>query len=217
MKPDYERSATAAMETLLSYKIDTAPILPLPIFKHTRGVLTLSFAEVSRGMGMDRKDAITMFGSANQDAVTTVHVKDGRLRYVVTYNQRLPFFVLQRALARELGHIVLGHDGSRPDNVRTEEALCFAHHLLCPRPLVKAVQDSGVKLSIEVLGNMTGCYEKCLAGMQKLPGVKVPVAINRAVREQFSDYLDNFISYQRTVEDPAAPVDFGSYMELYEE
>lgn len=217
MKPDYERAATAAMETLLSYKIDTAPILPLPIFKHTRGVLALSFAEVSRGAGMDRKEAVTMFGSTNQDAVTTVNVKDGRLRYVVTYNQRLPFFVLQRALARELGHIVLGHDGSRPDEVRTEEALCFAHHLLCPRPLVKAVQDSGLKLSIEVLGNMTGCYEKCLAGMQKLPGVKVPATLNKAIRDQFGDYLDNFISYQKTIEDPAGPVDFGPYMDLYEE
>ena len=34
-------------------------------------------------------------------------------------------------------------------------------------------------MSVEVLGNMTGCYERCLAGMRKTPGVKVPAELNR--------------------------------------
>ena len=122
MTPDYDRAATAAMEILIKYGINTAPVLPFPIFKRTPGVLVLSFAEISNAFDIDRRHFVTMFGEENQDAVTIVNTDDERLRYVVTYNQRLPFYMLQRSLARELGHIVLGHDGSRPVDVRTAEA-----------------------------------------------------------------------------------------------
>lgn len=217
--PDYTLAATKAMETLLKYGIDTAPVMPLPIFKRTPGVLVLTFAEVSIAYGIDRKYALTLFGDENQDAVTSVSTENGKLKYIVTYNQRLPFFMLQRGLARELGHIVLGHDGSRPDDVRTAEALCFAYHLLCPRPLIQAVRDAGIKMTIEVLGNMTGCYERCLIGMRKTPGVDVPADLNRAVKAQFADYLSNYLSYQAILaqDDESTLADFGTYMDNYKE
>ena len=132
MTPDYERAAAAAMETLAKHNITTAPVDPLPVFKRTPGVLVLSFTEMSRQLGMDRNNLLTSFETENHDAVTSVHLNDGKLRYLVTYNQRLPMYLLQRALARELGHIVLGHDGSRPEDVRMAEAYCFAYHFLCP-------------------------------------------------------------------------------------
>lgn len=219
MRPDFDLAATAAMETLLKYKISTAPVLPFPIFKSTPGVLVLSFAEISDAYGIDRNHIVNTIGERNQDAVTTVHSDGGRLRYVVTYNQRLPFYMLQRSLARELGHIVLGHDGSRPDEVRTAEAYCFSYHLLCPRPLIRAVQEAGVRLTVEVLGNATGCYERCLLGMKQTPGARVPAALNRAVKEQFATYMDNFLSYQAilSADDHSALADFGTFMDNYEE
>ena len=127
--------------------------------------------------------------------------------------------MVQRALARELGHIVLGHDGSRPEEVRTAEALCFAQHLLCPRPLLYAIQEAGVPLTLEVVGNVTGCYERCMAGMRKFPGVRVPAELNRAVRDLFSEYINNFLAFQPflTWDDRSAIADFGSFMEGYEE
>ena len=114
MTPNYERAAIAAMNMLIKHNISTAPVDPLPVFKRTPGVLVLSFTEMSRTIGVDRNNLLSAFDTENHDAVTSVHFEDGQLRYLVTYNQRLPFYLLQRALARELGHIVLGHDGSRP-------------------------------------------------------------------------------------------------------
>ena len=103
-------------------------------------------------------------------------------------------------------------------DVRYDEAQCFAYHLICPRPLIQAVNESGIRYSVEVLGNMTGCYERCLAGMRKTPGANVPAELNRQVREQFKDYLENYLDYLTFVkEDESATADFGTYMEGYAE
>ena len=217
--PDYETAAYKAAETLIRYGICSAPIEPLPILKSMRGVLVLSFAEMAQEAGLARQDVIMLFGKKNHDAVTTVKVGDDKLRYVVAYNQRLPFYMLQRALARELGHIVLGHDGSRPENVRNEEAFTFARHLICPRPLIRAVQDSGIILTTELLGNVTGCYERCLAGLRVTPGTHVPADFNRIIRDQFADYVDSLIDFCPTLsaEDRTAPADLGTFMDNYVE
>ena len=219
MTPDYQRAAVAATEMLIKHGISTAPVLPLPIFKRTPGVLVLSFTEMSGRIGMDRDHLVSMFETEQHDAVTSTHFEDGRLRYLVTYNQRLPFYLLQRALARELGHIVLGHDGSRPEDVRMAEAYCFAHHLLCPRPLLRAVLVSDIPLTVEVLGAMTGCYERCLQGMRKTPAVHVPADLNLQVRAQFSDYIANFLDFESYLSktDESMLANLGTYMDGYEE
>lgn len=219
MTPNYEHAATKAIETLISNNICTAPVIPLPIFKRTPGVLVLSFTELSDKLGVDRNNLVTICGEDNQDAVTSIHIDNGKLRYLVTYNQRLPLYLIQRALARELGHIILGHDGSRPEEVRHEEAMCFAHHLLCPRPLIHAIQEHNIQITSELLGNVTGCYERCLIGMRKTPGVHVSPELNRKVKEQFKDYIDNFLNFRSILvrDDYSAVADFGSFMEGYEE
>ena len=219
MTPDYERAAIAAMEMLIKHNINTAPVLPLPVFKRTPGVLVLSFTELSGRIGVDRDNVLSSFDTENHDAVTSVHFEDGKLRYLVTYNQRLPFYLLQRALARELGHIVLGHDGTRPEEVRMAEAYCFAYHFLCPRPLIHAVNESGIPFTVEVLGAMTGCYERCLQGMRKTPAVNVPADLNRKVKEQFKDYISNFLDYESYLckSDESMIANFGTYMDGYKE
>ena len=219
MTPNYERAAIAAMNMLIKHNISTAPVDPLPVFKRTPGVLVLSFTEMSRTIGVDRNNLLSAFDTENHDAVTSVHFEDGQLRYLVTYNQRLPFYLLQRALARELGHIVLGHDGSRPEEVRMAEAYAFAHHFLCPRPLLHAVLQSGIPFTVEMLGAMTGCYERCLQGMRKTPPVHVPADLNRAVRDQFADYISNFLDYESYLSksDESMLANLGTYMEGYEE
>ena len=219
MTPDYETAATRAAETLIRYGIKSAPVDPLPMLKQTPGVFVLSFEEMSALSGVSRSSLLCMCGESNQDAVTTVHVEDDRLRYVVAYNQKLPQVVVQRSLARELGHIVLGHDGSKPEDVRLSESICFANHLLCPRPLIHSIQAAGIRITTEVLGNLTGCYEYCLSCMRKIPAVHVPAELNRQVRDQFMDYITNFFEYQRIASrnDSSALADFGCFMEGYEE
>ena len=219
MTPDYETAALRAAETLISCGINSAPVDPLPILKHTPGVLVLTYQDLSDDMAQDRSQVMSVYGETNQDAFTTVHLSDGAPRYIVTYNQRLPQFVVQRALARELAHIVLCHDGSRPETVRNAEAICFAHHLLCPRPLVHALQALNLRLTAEVLNNTTGCNDHCASCMRRIPATHVPADLNRQIRDNFMPYIVNFFNYQRSasLSDASALVDFGTYMEGYEE
>lgn len=217
MKPDFERAAVKAMETLIEHKISTAPVIPLPIVKQTAGVLAMPFAELANNAGIERSNLIPMFGE-NQDAVT-FYIGNEKLQYVVAYNQYLPFDMIRRALARELGHIVLGHDGSRPKEVRMAESMCFARHLLFPRPLIHAIQEAGIPFTVEVVGSITGCYDRCLVGLKQTPGVHVPAEMNRKVKEQFADCIRNFIDFQSIIaaSDHSTVADFGTFMEGYEE
>ena len=217
MTPDYARAAALAMQTLIDNKISRTPVSPLPILKRVPGVLVLSFAEVSGIAEIDRDQIVDMSGEYK--GAVTFYVNRGKARYIVAYNQQLPYAAVQRALARELGHIVLGHDGTRPADVRDAEALCFAHHLLCPRPLIHAVAAAGIPLTVEVVGTVTGCYDRCLADMRLEPAVRVPADLNRAVRDQFREYLRNYLDFQRILSrsDDSAPADFGHYMDGYEE
>ena len=219
MTPDYERAAIKATKTLIQHQVGTAPIDPLPILKKTQGVIVLSFEEMSQKTNIDRKKILDTFGCSNQDAVTTVFVDGDELKYVVTYNRMLSTGIIGRALARELGHILLGHDGSRPEEVRNEEAKCFAHHLLCPRPLIHLLQATGIRLTVEAMGNITGFYDHCLSCIRKQPAVKVPAKLNKMVSMQFMPYVMNLFDYQRyaSMRDGSALADLGAYMDYYEE
>ena len=219
MTPDYERAAIRATETLIEHQIGTAPIDPLPILKKTPGVIVLSFEEMSKKTNIDRKQILDTFGCSNQDAVTTVFVDGDELKYVVAYNRMLSTGIIGRALARELGHILLGHDGSRPEEVRNEEAKCFAHHLLCPRPLIHMIQATNIRLTVEMLGNVTGFYDHCVSCIRKQPAVKVSPELNKLVSRQFMPYVLNLFDYQRyaSLHDGSALADLGAYMDYYEE
>ena len=219
MTPDFDRAATAAAEVLIKYGISTAPVDPIPIFKKADGFNVITFTEMSRLVGVERDDLLSTFDVENHDAVSTVYLKNGKKHYLVAYNMRLPQYLIQRALAREMGHIVLGHDGTRPQAVRNAEAICFAHHLICPRALVHAIQESGLKITTEVLGNTTGCYERCLIGMRREPATHVPAELNRKVHDQFADYISEFLDFQSFLSqaDDSMIANFGTFMDGYEE
>lgn len=219
MTPDFEKAATKAAETLIKHNIGTAPVDPLPILKKTPGVLVMTFDEMSSKTNIDRKEILDKLGCSNQDALTTVFVNDEKLQYIVTYNRLLSAGIVSRALARELGHIVMGHDGTKTEEVRNAEAICFAHHLMCPRPLIHSLQAINIRLTTETVGNITGFYDYCLSCIRKQPGVKIPAELNKKVRDQFLPYIYNMLDYQRyaSLKDGSALADFGSYMDYYEE
>ena len=217
--PNLERAATAASETLIKYHVTSAPVAPLRLVKSIPGVIVLSFTELASGIGMERRDLLDQYGGMGKDAFTLVKEVGGKLRYFVGYNMLLPDYLLQRAIAREMGHIVLQHDGSRPEGVRMAEAMFYARHLLCPRPLIRAIQDADIPITVETLGLITGCYERCLVGLQASHGVRVAPELNRIIREQFSAYVQNFTDCRAilTANDGSPLVNFGSYMDNYEE
>ena len=178
-----------------------------------------TFAEMAARTGNNREDILASFSYENRDVITTVNLGGTKPRYLVAYNQRLPVYMQQRALARELGHIVLGHDGTRPDDIRNAEAIMFARHLICPRPLIKALQDEIGPLTMEIVGNLTGCYERCMIGIRNTPGANVPAELNRKVKDQFYEYICNFVSCKDilTEGDVTNVADFGTYMDCYED
>ena len=218
MTPNYDRAATKALEVLRDNKIHAAPIDPFPILKNWPGVIMMSFEEMSNEMEIDRKDIIYSC-KESPDAVTAVQVDGEELHYIVAYNRYLSMGILQKALARELGHVVLGHDGSLPDDIRTAEAKCFANHLLCPRPLIHSIQATGLKITKHVLNSVTDFYDDCMICMRNIPETHVPKELNREVRDMFMHYILNYFEYRRIVmhRDGTELVDFGTFMDGYEE
>jgi len=219
MKPDYERAALKATETLIKFGVRTAPVDPLPILKSLPGVFVMTFAEASDKVHMNRQELLDLYGCDNLDAVTNVYISEDKKHYVVTYNRMLPSRIVDMALARELGHIVLGHDGTRPEDVRQEEAKCFAHHLMCPRPLIHAITASNLRVTEELVRSIAGFPDQCFLCIRKQPGVTVPADLNRIVRGNFMPYILNFFEYQRHASryDGSALADLGTYMDNYQE
>lgn len=126
MEPNFER----AKEEALKIAKQNGIVCPLTILKRIPGVLVVSYAETSKCVGIDRQQLLTMFGEHDQDAFTTARIENGKNKYIVIYNQQLTCKETRYALARELGHIVLGHDGTRPEATRNAEAICFADNLI---------------------------------------------------------------------------------------
>ena len=169
---------------------------------------------------MERQNLVTLCGENNQDAVTSVHFDGDRVRYIVAYNQQLPLFIVGRALARELGHIVLGHDGiTRSMEARMHEAVCFAHHLISPRPVLNFLRQSGLPFTLNVLTNTTGCAEECVQEMQTIPGAHVPAELNAQVRDLFVPHLREYVDFYHAShkKDTSPLLDLGTFMEGYEE
>ena len=218
--PDYETAARKAMEILITNRITETPINPLPIILEYPGVRVMPFTRMADEAGIERHDLVPLFGS-NQDAATFHLGMDmPGVRYVVVYNMRLPFEIIWRGIARELGHIVLGHDGAtRTAEVRSAEALCFAHHLLTPRPIIHQIIQSGTPLTLSVLAHTTGCSEECVEDMQKIPGTHVPAEMNRQVRDLFARGIDEYLRFHRSapMADNSPLIDLETYMDYYEE
>ena len=216
MKPDYTKAAISAAETLVKYGIKSTPVSPIKILEQMDNVIVTSFSEISDSTGIKRSELLSTLGR-NRDAITSVHTENGKTTYVVAYNRLLPFSVVQRALAREMAHIVLNHDDRSPENEK--EADCFGMHLLCPRPLIHCIQASGVRVTGDLLANMTGVFDQTVINMRRIPGTDVPPGLNRFIRGQFLPFYMNFFEYYQLIrhEDGSAQVDFGTFMEGYEE
>ena len=121
MKPDLEKAARKAKELK-----ESGADCPLQILKNLKHVGASSFADASARYGINREALLSMFDDGNQDAITMY--RNGS--YLVIYNQELPCRIIRHAVARELGHIVMEHDGSRPEDVRMAEANYFAEQFL---------------------------------------------------------------------------------------
>lgn len=220
-KPDYDRAASAAMQLLVDNHFTETPINPMPVLMSFPGVRVLPYAKMATDAGMDRQDLIYLFGNAEASTFYLNPVSSGLddVRYIVVYNMFMPSEIIWRGIARELGHIVLGHDGvTRENKARMAEALCFAHHLISPRPVLRLLQEKG-PLTMNVLINTTGCSYECVEELQTIPGARVPAELNRQVRDLFAPHLLEYLNfYHSSAKQDTSPfVYLGSFMDGYEE
>ena len=219
MTPDFDKAATKAMEMLIENQITETPVFCLPLLVNFPGVMVMSFSDMAYNMEIDRADLVPMFGE-NQDAVTLIVNGMENVKYLVIYNAKLPYEEIRRAMARELGHIVLGHDGqTRSTEVRMAEAKCFAHHLLSPRPIISMILKSGMPFTMNVLAHTTGCSGDCVEELRKIPGVRISPALNRKVKELFAPHIMEYIRFHQSAPKPdnSPVIDFGTYMDNYKE
>jgi hypothetical protein len=177
----------------------------------------VSFADVSDSSGISHHEVVQNLFGQNRDAITSIHHESGKPEYVIAYNSLLPFAAVQRALAREMGHILLGHHDNSQTNAA--EAACFMHHLLCPRPLIYTVQATGIRITEDLFSMLTGVCDQDLMAMRRIPETSVPASMNRFIRNTMFPFVINFFEYYQTVSmnDGSAIADFGSYMDGYEE
>lgn len=219
MKPDIDRAATKAMEILIENGITETPIDSLSILLKCPGVRVLSFTKFATQAGIERNDLVPMFGK-NQDAATfRIGMNIENVQYVVVYNMRLPHEIIMRGVARELGHIVLGHDGiTRPSPVRMAEAMCFAHHLIAPRPIVQMLREQ-LPLTMNVFSDTTACSEECVDDLRNIPGAHVPAELNREVKRLFERGIMEYIRFYKDSQklDKSPLIDTGTYMDNYVE
>lgn len=218
--PDLESAAVKAMEILISRNITETPINALSILLDQENVRVVPFTKIAIEAGIRRRDLVPMF-EANQDAatfhLTMPDMQD--VNYVVVYNMRLPHEMIRRGIARELGHIVLGHDGAtRTKEARFAEAMCFAHHLLSPRPVIRLLQESA-PLTMNTLAQTVGCSGDCVDDMQKIPGVYVPKETNLQVKNLFAKGIREYLRFHLAspIPDRSPVLDLGTYMDNYEE
>lgn len=218
--PDYDRAAIKALEIIRENGIKETPVDPLKIIKDYPGVRVVPFVKMADEIEKEREDLIPLFYT-NQDAATfSLKAHDmADVEYIVVYNMRLPIEIIHRAIARELGHIALGHDGTvRTAETRMAEAMCFAHHLLSPRPVVNLLQKS-IPITMNVLTAVLGCSDECVDDIQQIPGVHVPAELNAEVRDMFAPHINEYINFHETSprKDRSPILDLGSYMDYYEE
>ena len=209
---NYTNAAVAATETLIKNAVTRFPLDPLPILESMSNVMVMSFADLSDSAGISRRELMPLFGKS-LDAVTSF--SNGA--YIVAYNSILPFSMIQRALARELGHIVLGHKGYSEDNIA--EAMGYAYHLLCPRPLIHSMKATCLRVTTDLVANITGMFDQSIVAMRRIPGTDVPVNLNRFIRNQITPFVTNIFEFCQTtfMNDGSAVADFGSFMDGYKE
>lgn len=125
MSPNLEDAAVKAVETVERFGLDPRRADPLSVLERLNNVYLISH------------DSPLCQIEANQDAVTLVNKAASGLQYIVIYNMGIEPYKLRFALARELAHIILEHDGNSPEDIWSSEAVCFAYHFLCPLPIIR--------------------------------------------------------------------------------
>lgn len=128
-----------AYRTLLKLRINKLPVDILGICRRCKNTKVMTFREADKEF--PDYSGFLIGGGPSESAFTMKpEIADIKWNFIL-YNDDMMYNSLQRlrfSLAHELGHIVLGHKDEH-SFICEAEANCFAQHLLCPVPVVEAM------------------------------------------------------------------------------
>lgn len=181
----------------------------------------VSFADLAEKANIKRNAIVSSLHEDNDTVMCFVqHQPDGTPHYTFAFNRQEAIGRVRCALAVELGHVYLGHVGYRENDQRMAEALCFAHHFVFPRPLIKLLQDRGFVFTYESFSRVFGDCSWCIDNLLSSAPVSVPAELNILLRDQFMPYVEDLASsgvLSLPVDPSDKVLDFSGYMAGYEE
>ena len=217
--PDCSAAATQAVRALLKYHMDSLPVYPQKIIQEYPRASMLSFADLAAITGTDREELLRTAHPSNEAAATFVFNQPDGPYYLFAFNREQPIDRIRFALSVQVGNVMLGHVGFRPEDVRLKEAFCFARHFCWPRPLIRLMQEYDIPLQESVLAMIAGNYGSFIRDLQtEARPASVPADLNRQVKEMLRPQLLQLLS---TGLIPSSPVpdepmlDLSTYMEGY--
>ena len=221
MKPHFTNAATQATKVLIKYNVARTPVYPQQIIQASPIATMISFADLAMFADVERSSILKAMHEENELAMSFVYKKsDGSPHYLFAFNRKKPIGEVRFALAVELGHIYLGHTGYRDNETRFAESLCFTHHLIFPRPLIKLLQERGFIFTNRSFARIFGECSDFLDELVTSPSVTISAELNRAVKEQFTPYVDALADagILSLPMDPSEQIlDLSQYMQGYEE
>lgn len=132
--PDYHTATNKAYHLLKKmlvryghFKITTDVLF---VLDQLPDAVILSYTDACEKYACER----SLFTASSNHGFTINEVSpEGRMRYIVLFNDWKDDTTIRFTLAHEIGHIILGH--MEDTEVANKEANCFARNLLCPIPV----------------------------------------------------------------------------------
>lgn len=192
MTPDYENAALKAIQTVCAYNLDPYNTDPLFILKKLGNVRLISYgiSEINEAGFYCNEE---MFSKNDNEAFSLVNNNNGQLQYIVIYDQSKSPVKLHFALARELGHVILSHDGTTPEEIWLEEANCFAYHFLCPLPLLHKIKEESKQVNFRPIRKSLSWEFKDMRVFDSIDHLKLFVVTER---NKLNRYVGNPRQYE---------------------
>lgn len=140
--PDYYHATNAAYQLLIEQDVLDLPVnlnKLLMLYQQTTRLMTYSQMAAKFDMTLGDYNSIvpSEFGFT---------MKKNKNNYIL-YNEEKGYYTNRFTIAHEIGHIILEHDID--DSVAKREANCFARNLLCPAPIIDALNVTTINDYVE--------------------------------------------------------------------
>ncbi len=185
--PDLPRAATLATRVLIHRRVKALPVDPLAILRACRDTRVYTAQAAGEELGMPPD--VLAASLRNAEACTFRLVEGENVHYIIVWSAEGNPARTRFTLAHELGHRLLGHTGA--DLAEETEADCFASHLLCPAPVVRAVKGKADADMADRLAEVCYVSHACAKAALRRGNVAVAPELRNALAELLGDALQD--------------------------